>query len=99
MGILAIVCSQVFAAPPQNPESETWGDFMARANPLYRDALLNRIVAEFSTTPSPEATRGPKPEGGRADDDGNAFWGGWVDGAAGATLAGAGEWECGAEAP
>lgn len=75
--ILAVVCSQVFAAPPANPESETWGDFMARLNPNVRNNILQQISDNGLTTPSPDATRGPKPEGGRADEDGNAWWGGW----------------------
>ena len=36
---------------------------------LYlRDALLEQIAAQGLTTPAPDAIRGPKPQGGAADE-------------------------------
>jgi len=75
--ILAVVCSQVFAAPleAESDPNETWGEYMNRITELERSAVLNKIAAEGATTPSDDAVRGPKPGPGQAADLGNSWWG------------------------
>jgi len=78
--ILAVVCSQVFAAPTQAPENETWEQFKNRIPVVYRDSFMSAVTADGRTEPPPYATRDPnyKQQGGQAAEDGNNYFGwGW----------------------